>query len=73
MLFRSYVEMQANAKVTSENKVVSAFIVNNGVEVIIADGSVVTCADVINYGKIYNYGQFKFPTTVTNKGTIYDF
>lgn len=67
-----YVEMQANAKVTSENKVVSAFIVNDGVEVIIADGSVVTCADVINYGKIYNYGKFKFPTTVTNKGTIYD-
>lgn len=67
-----YVEMQANAKVTSENKVVSAFIVNDGVEVIIADGSVVTCADIINYGKIYNYGKFKFPTTVTNKGTIYD-
>lgn len=70
-----YVEFKANAKVTATTdvaKVVSGFIVNENVEVTIADGSSLTCGDVNNKGKIYNYGQFKFPADVTNKGTIYD-
>lgn len=70
-----YVEFKANAKVTATTdvaKVVSGFIVNENVEVTIADGSSLTCSDVNNNGKIYNYGQFKFPVSVTKKGTIYD-
>ena len=60
-LWKSYVELKSNVKVTAENAKVGLFVVNKNVEVTIADGSVIETQDINNEGKIYNYGTFKYP------------
>lgn len=67
----TYVEFASNVKVTAEAAKVGTIFVND-VKVTIADGAKIDMKDLVNYGKIYNYGKFNVPALVTEKGTIYD-
>ena len=67
----TYVEFASNVKVTAEAAKVGTIFVND-VKVTIADGAKIDMKDLVNDGKIYNYGKFNVPAVVTKKGTIYD-
>ena len=67
----TYVEFASNVKVTAEAAKVGTIFVND-VKVTIADDAKIDMKDLVNYGKIYNYGKFNVPALVTEKGTIYD-
>lgn len=68
--WNAYVELQSNVKITAEAAKVGLFVVNNGVQVTVAEGSVIETKNIDNKGKIFNYGTFKY--TDGEKGTIYD-
>ena len=67
----TYVEFASNVTVTAEAAKVGTIFVND-VKVTIADDAKIDMKDLVNYGKIYNYGKFNVPALVTEKGTIYD-
>lgn len=67
----TYVEFASNVKVTAEAAKVGTIFVND-VKVTIADDAKIDMKDLVNDGKIYNYGKFNVPAVVTKKGTIYD-
>lgn len=68
--WNAYVELQSNVKITAEAAKVGLFVVNNDVQVTVAEGSAIETKEINNKGKIYNYGTFKY--TTGDKGTIYD-
>lgn len=68
--WNAYVELKSNVKVTAEAAKVGLFVVNEDVQVTVAEGSVIETKVVDNKGKIYNYGTFTY--TSGEKGTIYD-
>lgn len=67
----TYVEFASDVKVTAEAAKIGTIFVND-VKVTIADGTKIEMQDLINDGKIYNYGDFNVPGSATKPGTIYD-